>query len=122
VDLGVRIRLAFFKPAHGLTPELVARYEANRLTVTRQLPYEPGTNKTLDLTLFVNGIPIATAEFKNALTGQGVEDAKEQYRKDLCRVRVKPSSCPVEAEVNKHGQHVKKRLFYGRFGNGTRVI
>ena len=32
------IRLAFFKPAHGLTPELVARYEANRLTVTRQLP------------------------------------------------------------------------------------
>jgi type I restriction enzyme R subunit len=80
VDLGVRFRLAFFKPAHGLTPELVARYEANRLTVTRQLPYEPGTNKTLDLTLFVNGIPVATAELKNALTGQDVEDAKVQYR------------------------------------------
>jgi len=82
VDLGVRVRLAFFKPAHGLTPELVARYEANRLTVTRQLPYEPGTSKTLDLALFVNGIPVATAELKNALTGQGVEDAKEQYRED----------------------------------------
>jgi type I restriction enzyme, R subunit len=81
VDLGIKIRLAFFKPAHGLTPELVARYEANRLTVTRQLPYEPGTNKTLDLALFVNGVPVATAELKNALTGQGVEDAKEQYRK-----------------------------------------
>ena len=80
VDLGVKIRLAFFKPAHGLTPDLVARYEANRLTVTRQLPYEPGTNKTLDLALFVNGIPVATAELKNPLTGQGVEDAKEQYR------------------------------------------
>jgi hypothetical protein len=77
VDLGIKIRLAFFKPAHGLTPELVARYEANRLTVTRQLPYEPGTNKTLDLALFVNGVPVATAELKNALTGQGVEDAKE---------------------------------------------
>jgi type I restriction enzyme R subunit len=80
VDLGVRVRLAFFRPAHRLTPELGARYEANRLTVTRQLPYEPGTNKTLDLTLFVNGVPVATAELKNALTGQGVEDAKEQYR------------------------------------------
>ena len=30
-DLGVEIRLAYFKPAHGLTPELVERYEANRL-------------------------------------------------------------------------------------------
>ena len=81
VDLGVTIRLAFFRPAHGLTPRLVARYEANRLTVTQQLPYEPGTNRTLDLALFVNGLPVATAELKNALTGQNVEDAKEQYRK-----------------------------------------
>lgn len=81
VDLGVTVRLAFFKPAHGLTPQLVARYEANRLTVTRQLPYESDTNKTLDLALFVNGIPTATAELKNAITGQSVEDAKEQYRK-----------------------------------------
>ncbi len=44
VDLGVKIRLAYFRPAHGLTPDLVARYGANRLTVTRQLPYELGTN------------------------------------------------------------------------------
>ncbi len=43
VDLGVRIRLAFFKPAHGLTPELVARYEANRLTV-RNLAVMCGTH------------------------------------------------------------------------------
>jgi hypothetical protein len=49
VDLGVTIRLAFFRPAHGLTPELVERYEQNRLTVTRQLPYEAGSTKTLDV-------------------------------------------------------------------------
>jgi hypothetical protein len=47
-DHGVEVRLAFFKPAHGLTPELNARYLANRLTVTRQLPYEAGSTKTLD--------------------------------------------------------------------------
>ena len=82
VDLGVTIRLAFFRPASGLTAELVERYGENRLTVTRQLPYEAGSPKTLDLCLFVNGIPVATAELKNAFTGQGVDDAIEQYRTD----------------------------------------
>ena len=79
-DHGIEVRLAFFKPAHGLTPELTARYLANRLTVTRQLPYEADATKTLDLCLFVNGIPVATAELKNPLTGQTVEHAKAQYR------------------------------------------
>jgi type I restriction enzyme, R subunit len=80
VDLGVTIQLAYFRPAHGLTPELVRRYDANRLTVTRQLAYEPGSHKTVDLALFVNGLPVATAELKNPLTGQTVEHAKAQYR------------------------------------------
>jgi type I restriction enzyme R subunit len=81
-DHGIEVRLAFFKPAHGLTPELTERYLANRLTVTRQLPYEAGAAQTLDLCLFVNGIPVATAELKNPLTGQTVEHAKKQYRED----------------------------------------
>ena len=82
VDHGVTIQLAFFKPAHGLTPELGERYAANRLTVTRQLPFDPDSNKTLDLCLSVNGLPVATAELKNPLTGQTVEHAIAQYRKD----------------------------------------
>ena len=81
-DHGVEVRLAYFKPAHGLTPELNALYDANRLSVTRQLPYEPAGTKTLDLALFVNGIPVATAELKNPLTHQTVEHAKHQYRTD----------------------------------------
>ena len=52
------------------------------LSVTRQLRYEPSSNKTIDLGLFVNGVPVATAELKNPLTGQGVEDAVLQYRRD----------------------------------------
>ncbi len=81
-DLGVDDRLAYFRPAHGLTPELVARYEANRLTVVRQLAYAADETKTLDLALFVNGLPAATAELKNPLTGQNVEHAIAQYRRD----------------------------------------
>jgi type I restriction enzyme R subunit len=82
MDQNVDLRLAFFKPAHGLTPELRQPYQANRLTVTRQLPYEPNRTKTLDLCLFVNGLPVATAELKNELTGQGIDNAIEQYRTD----------------------------------------
>ncbi len=82
VDQGVMIRLAYFRPAHGLMQELVARYEANRLTATRQLRYEPGSGRAVDLALFVNGVPVATAELKNPLTGQGVDHAIAQYRSD----------------------------------------
>ncbi len=82
VDLGVRIRLAFFKPAHGLTPEASRPLRGEPAHRRRQLPYEPGTNETLDLTPFVNGVPVASAEVKNPLTGQEVEDAKEQYHED----------------------------------------
>lgn len=81
-DLGVTIRLAFFAPATSLNPDARAAYEANRLTVTRQLPYDPGSSKTLDLCLFVNGLPVATAELKTHLTGQTSADAKSQYETD----------------------------------------
>ncbi len=80
-DLGVNMRLAFPQPAHGLIGEVVARYESNRLTVIRQLPYKEGSDETIDLGLFVNGIPVATAELKNQVTGQNVDDAVKQYRR-----------------------------------------
>ena len=62
VDRNVTLQLAYFRPAHGLTPELAERYDANVLSVTRQLPFDPASNQTVDLGLFVNGIPVATAE------------------------------------------------------------
>lgn len=82
VDRNSTIKLAFFKPASGLTPELAQRYEANILSVTRQFPYQPGSAETIDLALMVNGIPVATAELKNPLTGQTVANAIGQYRHD----------------------------------------
>jgi type I restriction enzyme R subunit len=81
-DRGVQFQAAFFRPAHGLTPDLVTRYEANRCTLVRQLIYSNKTSKELDLALLVNGLLVATAELKNPLTGQSVEDAKKQYRTD----------------------------------------
>jgi type I restriction enzyme R subunit len=80
-DSGQRIQLAFFRPTHGLTPELVENYAKNRLLVYRQLHHsESAPHQSLDLMLAVNGIPVATAELKNQFTGQTVEHAKAQYR------------------------------------------
>src|SRR4051794_10694054 len=82
-DTGVKIRLAFFKPGHALTPELGALYDMNRLVVTRQAhAMESNPQDSLDLLLLVNGLPVATAELKNQITSQTVEHAKAQYRTD----------------------------------------
>ncbi len=81
-DHGVKIALAFFAPASSLAADLVDLHAANRLSVTRQLAYSATSGDELDLVLFVNGIPTATAELKNPLTGQNVEHAKRQYRDD----------------------------------------
>ena len=79
---GRTLFVAYFKAAHELNPELEERYAKNRLGLTRQLRFSPRSEKSLDVTLSVNGIPIATLELKNAMTGQTVEDARRQYKQD----------------------------------------
>ena len=79
---GRTLRVAFFKAAHGMNPELEERYAKNRVGITRQLHFSARCEKSLDVTLSVNGIPLATVELKNPLTGQTVEDAMRQYRQD----------------------------------------
>lgn len=79
---GKTLRIAFFRPAHGLNPELEARYHANRLGLTRQLHFSPKSQKSLDVVLSVNGIPVVTLELKNPLSGQAAANAIHQYRHD----------------------------------------
>ncbi|MCT1435938.1 type I restriction endonuclease subunit R [Brachybacterium paraconglomeratum] len=82
-DSGVALRMCWFKPANTLAPELLERYKANRCGVVRQLHHsESRPADSLDLVLVVNGVPVATAELKNPLTGQGLEQAMHQYRTD----------------------------------------
>lgn len=79
---GRTLRVAFFKAAHGLNPELETRYAANQLGITRQLHFSSRSEKSLDVTLSLNGIPIVTLELKNPLTGQTADNAMRQYRQD----------------------------------------
>ncbi|WP_081025801.1 type I restriction endonuclease subunit R, partial [Ralstonia solanacearum] len=82
--LGLRepLELAQFKPALAINPAIQARYAANQLRVIRQVCHSPNNPKEeLDLVLFLNGIPVATAELKSDFT-QSVYDAVDQYRFD----------------------------------------
>ena len=78
---GKTLRIAFFKPAHGLNSELESRYAANVLGITRQLHFSrKRPNDSLDVTLSVNGIPVVTLELKNPLSGSTAANAIQQYR------------------------------------------
>ena len=48
----------------------------------RQVHYSEADEKSLDMVLFLNGVPIFTVELKSKLNGQTVEDAIWQYRRD----------------------------------------
>lgn len=79
---GQKVQLVYFKPATNKTPEHEIWYNQNRLGVVRQMRYSKRTSHEIDLVFFVNGIPVATAELKNALTGQNHHNAIKQYLQD----------------------------------------
>ncbi|MGO1736966.1 MAG: type I restriction endonuclease subunit R [Leucobacter sp.] len=87
-------------PETSLNPATMARYEANRLRIMRQVHYGDG-NKSIDLVFFVNGVPVATAEVKTENT-QTVENAKAQYKA--------------------RSLGVKGKKPYALLGNGTRAL
>lgn len=82
---GAHFRLCFFEPATKKNPDAWGRYRSNRFEVVRQLRY--GTlpddiDNSVDIVLFLNGIPVVTMELKNNLTGQRTEHAVRQYKTD----------------------------------------
>ncbi|HBT82693.1 MAG TPA: type I restriction endonuclease subunit R, partial [Desulfuromonas sp.] len=81
VGLRQPLTLAQFKPALAMNPEITTRYAANRLRVVRQVRYSLHNENSIDLVLFLNGIPVATCELKTDFT-QSIEDAVDQYRFD----------------------------------------
>ncbi|MCU0714242.1 MAG: type I restriction endonuclease, partial [Pirellula sp.] len=81
--LGQRSKLLMMqvKPALEINSQIMARYAANRLRVIRQVRYSLHNENSIDLVLFLNGIPIATVELKTDFT-QNIQDAIDQYRLD----------------------------------------
>ncbi len=81
-DLDLHVALYHRLPVSANNPKSIALYDENIFHVTRQLYYSLANNKSLDVVLFLNGLPILTAELKNQWTGQTVKDAIRQYQQD----------------------------------------
>ncbi|HMQ05455.1 MAG TPA: DEAD/DEAH box helicase family protein [Pyrinomonadaceae bacterium] len=79
--LNSKFQLCQFKPSHKLNAQVLDRYSKVRCRVVRQIHYSTGSEKSIDLVHFVNGIPVATAELKTDFT-QNVNDAIRQYKYD----------------------------------------
>jgi type I restriction enzyme R subunit len=79
---GIKFSLCYFRPASALEPKRVEEYEANILSATQEVEYSLRSGNRIDTVLFVNGIPVATMEFKNTMTGSTFKNAERQYRKD----------------------------------------
>lgn len=85
-DSGCKFKLCYFQPASALNPENSKHYQANIFSVVRQLRFSLSdinqeNQKSLDLAIFLNGLPLFTAELKDPLTGQTVQNAISQYQK-----------------------------------------
>ena len=73
--------LCAFEPSNpAVATVATANYGLNIFRVIRQVRFSATTGQSLDMVLFVNGLPVFTAELKNELTGQDWRDAVHQYR------------------------------------------
>jgi type I restriction enzyme, R subunit len=82
-DGDVKIRFYFKRPASILNAQSIQNFRSNVFSVMRQVHYSEKTpHKSLDMVLFINGLPVITMELKNTETKQSFVDAIRQYRDD----------------------------------------
>lgn len=81
-DMGIEIKLCYFKPSSNLNQDLVKLYEGNICGITRQFPYSKNNSNTIDTVLSINGIPLFAFELKDQLKGQDVNNAMRQWKED----------------------------------------
>lgn len=78
-------------------------YALNKFTVIRQLHYSKENAKlSVDVAIFINGLPVITMELKNSLTVQTTADAVRQYRtdRDAKDLLFMPKRCAVHFAVD----------------------
>lgn len=79
---GCKFKLAYFRPSTALNDETQRLYQGNFFSLIRQFYYSEKNQNSIDLAIFLNGLPLFTCELKNSFKGQTVENAIKQYRND----------------------------------------
>ena len=81
-DRGIKFRVVFWEPETSLNTTSQMQYEANVLHCIRQLHYSLSNENSIDIVLFLNGIPVVSMELKCQFTGQNITNAIAQYKFD----------------------------------------
>ena len=79
-DRSVYLDLCYFEPKSDLNPEHKDLFKLNKFSLVRQHHFSLNNENSIDMVLFLNGIPIITIELKNQLTGQNFKHSENQYR------------------------------------------
>jgi len=80
-NYGIYLDLAYFKPVSKLNPKILDLYNKNIFTVYRQIHYSlKDKQKSIDMLICLNGLPIAVFEHKNQLTNQTVMNGINQFK------------------------------------------
>lgn len=76
--------LLYQQPMASSSQTVKERFEQNEFSITRQVRYNlENQRESIDMVVFVNGLPIATLELKNHWTGQSAKvQGIRQYQKD----------------------------------------
>lgn len=77
-----KLKLFYDKPVSSYNASANSLYQANVFSVIRQVYYSTKNRNSLDMVVFINGLPIITFELKNELTSQNVQHAIKQYKTD----------------------------------------
>ncbi len=64
-DRGVQFKVCYFKPESSLNPETIEKYNQNILHCTRQMKFSLKDERSIDIVLLLNGIPVVSMELKN---------------------------------------------------------
>lgn len=125
-DRGTKFDMAYFQSDSSFNAEVEALYEANILSVIRQLKYSEKNENSIDMVLFVNGLPIFTVELKNQMTNQSVENSMAQYKSDRDPAEKLPSNmrCLVHFSVDTDLVYMttklaRQRTFFLPFNKGN---
>ena len=81
-DRGIKFRFVFWKPETSINEDSARLHESNILHCTRQLHYSVNNENSIDIVLFLNGIPVVSMELKCQFTGQDTTNAIKQYKFD----------------------------------------
>lgn len=97
----VHFELFFVPPLGNSSPKVAENFAKNRFSVMRQVPYSTQSHETVDMAIFVNGLPLATMELKNEWTHQSTYHGKQQYKgRDTTQAIFSPARTLVHFAVD----------------------